>query len=32
MFVAETQENVFSQKRNFRKIYFKKLINFKSLD
>jgi hypothetical protein len=32
MFVAETQENVFTQKRAFRKAFFKKLINFKSLD
>lgn len=32
MFVAETQENMFNYKRNFRKMYFKKLINFKSLD
>jgi len=30
MFVAETQENVFTQKRAFRKLYFKKLLNFKS--
>jgi hypothetical protein len=32
MFVAETQENVFTQKRAFRKTFFKKLINFKSFD
>jgi hypothetical protein len=32
MFVLETQENHFFYKRNNRKIFFKKLINFKSLD